>query len=224
MQAPLDPESLRAALAAMLPEYSKCEPIQQFELMALVSGQDAAEPVVRHQKGWDGFRLASEDGRYIVQFKRDGVVFSRLHPYEHWEPFSTAAKKAWQVFQKIAAPLEIQRLGVRFINHLAAVTPETLGDFLCEPPTCPSDLPLKEFMYQSTFDVPELPFGVRVIKVMQPPGLPKSSSGLFIDCGVFTKRPVDNEQDMEDALIKMRWLKNKFFFTLLTPQAIQSFQ
>ena len=91
--------------------------------------------------------------------------------------------------------------------------------------TCPSNLPLKEFVYQSTFQVPDHPFGVRVTKLMQPslPGLPQSS-GLFVDCDVFTTRPLDSDEALEDALGKMRWLKNKIFFTLMTEQAIQSFQ
>jgi uncharacterized protein (TIGR04255 family) len=216
-------EDLRRELAEKLPEFVKCEPIQQFELQALVSGQSDAPPLVRQQRAWDGFRLTSEDGRYIVQFMRDGLVFSRTQPYEHWEPFTTAAKDVWQVYKQLAAPLEIQRLGVRFINHLTGATPENLGDFLCEPPTCPSNLPLKEFVYQSTFAVPEYPFGVRVIKLMQPPGVPQSS-GLFLDCDVFTTRPLESDEEMEEALVKMRWLKNKFFFTLLKPEAISAFQ
>lgn len=222
-QNPLDPDALRAALAHALPAYGKCEPIQQIQLLTMFSGKESAEPVVRHQQGWEGFRLTSNDGRYVLQFKRDGIVFSRLHPYEHWESFCTDAMKAWQVFRNVAAPVETQRLGVRFINHLPAATPEKLGEFLREPPTCPSNLPLKEFVYQSTFEVPEHPFGVRVIKLMQPPGVPQSS-GLFVDCDVFTTRPIDDNSAMNDALVKMRWLKNKFFFTLLTDQAIESFR
>jgi uncharacterized protein (TIGR04255 family) len=222
-QTTLVPDDLHRSLAEKLPEFLKCEPIQQLELQTFFSGETDSLPVVRQQSAWDGFRLTSDDGRYIAQFRRDGLVFSRTQPYEHWEPFTATAKHVWQVYRELAAPLEVQRLGVRFINHLSAATPEKLGDFLCDPPTCPSNLPLKEFVYQSTFLVPDLPFGVRVIKLMQPPGLPQTS-GLFLDCDVFTTRPIESDEEMEDALVKMRWLKNKFFFTLLKPEAIQAFQ
>lgn len=223
-QKALEQDTLRTVLSRRLPDYPKCEPVQQFGFMASIAGQETTEPIVRQQGGWDGFRLTSEHGLHVVQLKRDGIIFSRRQPYENWERFSAAALNAWEVFRDVAAPVEIQRLGVRFINHLAAATPETLNQFLREPPTCPSNLPLKEFVYQSTFDVPEHPFGVRVTKVMQPPDT-RRSSGLFLDCDVYTTHPIDNDRDkIEDALVKMRWLKNKFFFTLLTPQAIQSFQ
>jgi uncharacterized protein (TIGR04255 family) len=222
-QHPFAPNTLREELAAKLPEFPKCDPIQQFELSALVSGTPEVEPQVRQQKAWNGFRLTSADGGYIAQFVRDGLVFSRTEPYAHWGEFTTEARRAWQVYREVAAPLEIQRLGVRFINHLKAATPENLADFLREPPTCPSNLPLKEFVYQSTFAVPDYPFGVRVIKVLQPPGVPQSS-GLFLDCDVFTTKPLETDEEMEEALVKMRWLKNKFFFTLLQPGAISAFQ
>ena len=161
-----------------------------------------------------------------MQFRRDGLVFSRTQPYEHWEPFRDAAKEAWQVWTEIAHPMEVQRLGVRFINHLPAVTPETLAFFLREPPTCPADLPLKEFVYQSTFTVPGHPYGIRVIKVLQPamPELP-ASTGLFLDIDVYTTKamPLDGA-GLDASLDSMRWSKNKVFFTLITEAARQLFQ
>ncbi len=82
----------------------------------------------------------------------------------------------------MAAPLEIQRLGLRYINQIPIKGAESLGEVLREPPTCPSNLPLNDFVYQSTFTVPNHPFGIRVIKVMQPQGQsaasPKSLRGL----------------------------------------------
>lgn len=222
-QAILPPAELQSQLAASLPEFAKCEPIQQLKLQTLISEKLDAEPVIRQQRLGLGFRLTSEDPPYIAQFLRDELVFSRTREYEHWEPFTQAAKRVWRVYKEVLAPCEIQRLSVRFINHLREATPENLGDFLREPPTCPSNLPLREFVYQSTFAVPNLPFGVRVIKLMQPPGVP-SCSGLFLNCEVFTTRPLESDEEMEQALVKMRWLKNKFFFSLLKPEAIRIYE
>jgi uncharacterized protein (TIGR04255 family) len=223
-QKPLEPASLEAMLAERLPDYATREPIQQEELMAMVSGKDASS-VVQHRRGWQGIRLKSNDGRYVIQFRRDGLVFSRTKEYEHWEAFQDAAKEAWRVYLDLAAPVETQRLGVRFINHIAAATPATLHDYLREPPTCPSNLPLSEFVYQSTFAVPGYPFGVRVIKVLQP-SMPElqQSSGLFLDIDVFSTTAIPNEPGpLDETLTRMRWLKNKVFFSLLTEAAVRSF-
>jgi uncharacterized protein (TIGR04255 family) len=223
-QNPIEPETLGTKLNEQFPDYSTRKPLHQVELITLVSDK-SDESFVQHKKGWEGIRLESDDKKYIVQFKRDGLVFSRINGYEHWQPFSAAAKKAWHAYLKVAAPLEIQRLGVRFINQIAGATLENLTDFLREPPTCPSNFQLKEFVYQSTFAVPGVTFGVRVIKVMQPsmPELQKSS-GLFLDIDVFTNNAIStDEAELEKTLEQMRWLKNKVFFTLLTDHAVKVF-
>lgn len=217
-----EPNALDAALAELFPEFTR-SPIQHVEMTALVSGEDASSAVRRSPRG---IRLKSTDGRYVIQFTRDGLVFSQIKEYEHWEPFRDAAKAAWRVFLDLAAPMETQRLGVRFINHIAAATPTTLRDYLREPPTCPSNLPLSEFVYQSTFAVPGSPFGVRIIKVLQPSmqELPQSS-GLFLDIDVYSTNAILNEPGpLDEALRTMRWLKNKVFFSLLTEEAIGSFK
>jgi len=222
----VDADQLRPLLAERLPNYPQIVPIQQFDLLARLESADADPIVEHHHSGKVGLRLTSADGRDIIQFTRDGLVFSRTHSYDHWEPFTATAKTAWQVFEEIAAPIETQRLGVRFINHISGAVPEILHEYLCHPPTCPSGLPLKEFVYQSTFAVPGYPFDIRVIKLMQP-SMPEvqQSSGLFLDIDVFSTKAIPNDTAaVDESLATMRWLKNKVFFTLLTEGTIQSFQ
>ena len=222
-QKPLEPDAVRSALVQQLPEYRSCEPIQQFAFAAMMTEQNAA-PIVQHQKGWYGFRLTSDDQRYVVQFHRDGIVFSRTQQYPELAAICRGGKADLARVRQIAAPVEIQRLGVRFIKPHSGCEAETLAEILCEPPTCPSNLPLNEFLYQTRFSVPDQSYGVRVIKVMQPsvPGLTQSS-GLFLDCDVYTTTPMSCEDTKVDrALGEMRWLKNKIFFTLLTEEAINS--
>lgn len=220
----LDLDSLDSDLTVQLPQYPVHEPIQRWGASASPSDQETA-PVVHRPKELQGIRLKSTDQRSIVQFLRDGLVFSRTQEYEHWETFVTAAKGAWKVFMEIANPVETQRLGVRFINHITEATCGSMNRFLKDPPTRPSELPLDEFIYQSKFSVPGYPFGIRVIKVMQPSMQElRQSSGLFIDIDVFSTRPIPNDAEaLDDALAKMRWLKNKVFFTLLTDDALKSF-
>lgn len=225
-QRQLDADALNAALAERLPQFPIREPIQHqlVEMMATFSGGGDSSSV-RQKRDWQGLRLKTDDGSYVVQFQRDGLIFRRSKNYEHWEAFTKTAKDVWQAYVDIAAPVEIERLGVRFINHLPDATGETLDQYLREPPTCPSNLPLKEFVYQSTFSVPGHPFGIRVIKVMQPsmPDVPQSS-GVFVDIDVFSTKAIPIEPAaLDDALAQMRWLKNKVFFSLLTDTAAQAF-
>lgn len=220
-----EPDALKRHLTEKLPDYPQFAVIRSRQLVAMF-GALQSEAIEQHQAdSFQGYRMTSGDGRFVAQFTRDGLAFSQVRDYEHWESFCDAGAKAWRVFGEVAEPLEIQRLGVRVINHIPVATPETVGEFLREPPTCPTNLPLNEFVYQSTFTVPEHSLGVRVIKVMQPP-VPQlqASSGLFLDIDVFTTRAIENmPAALGDVLPKMRWLKNKVFFSLLQEDAMRSF-
>lgn len=219
----LDPEKLQEELSLQFPEFPQNVRMHAMEVSAKVSPWGDA--TTAQQQRLLGFRLVSDTGREVVQVFRDGVTYGVVKDYSHWDSFSEAARSVWTRFGELAAPNEIQRLGVRFINHFPTVTVGTLGDILQEPPTCPANLPLKEFVYQSSFDVPGYAYGVRVIKVVQAPGhgIPKTS-GLFLDIEAFTTKPIANESNqIDEALTYLRWLKNKVFFSLLTRTAIESF-
>ena len=214
---------LESAIAAEFPGYSSRKPLHQFGMMAQMSteSEDSEENFVKKTKRWEGIRLKSDDDKYVIQFTRNGLVFSQTKGYENWELFSAAAKEAWGTFVKISRPAEVERLGVRYINHFSVATPANIGDFLREPPTNAQNLQLKEFVYQSTFGLPGSPFDVRVIKVMQQSSELKES-GLFIDIDVFTKTPSSIvEAELDESLQHIRWLKNKVFFGLITENAVE---
>jgi uncharacterized protein (TIGR04255 family) len=216
----LNPETLQSEVSRLYPGFPSIAPMQTMELSAKISlGGDTT---TAQHKRFLGFRLQAESDREVVQIFRDGVAFSVVKDYSHWDSFCSAAKDAWAGYVDLTAPNEIQRLGVRFINHFPTVTSTTVGMVLREPPTCPANLPLKEFVYQSSFDIPGYDYSVRVIKVLQPtsPGLPQSS-GLFLDLEVYSTKPIQNNPtDIEAALKHLRWLKNKVFFSLLTHSTI----
>src|SRR5713226_3799339 len=62
--------------------------------------------------------LRSQDGKQVVQFRRDGFSFSRLNPYSSWEEVFAEAWSLWKLYIETAKPLGISRLAVRYINRL----------------------------------------------------------------------------------------------------------
>ncbi len=224
---PWEPERLRADLLNRLPAYPKVQSQHAF-LFALEAstGQGAVPPKTSQEIGWLGFRVSTTDGLSIAQFTRDGLTFSRLRPYQDWEVFEAEARRLWRLFIELGAPSQIQRLGVRFINKIPVSAIDRLGEYLREPPTCPLSLPLKNFFYQSTFDVPKNDLGVKVVKTLQSSASAGiSESSLIVDIGVFTKQPMPcDEVVLDERLPKMRSLKNAVFFDLLTEETIHTFQ
>jgi len=218
-------EDLRRELTSALPDYPTIKTQHELHFESAL-GRDGA--AVSSRDEWHGFRLESTDGRYIAQFTRGGFVFSRVTPYENWDRFAAEAKRLWQIHVSLAKPSEIERLGVRFINRIVPVELSTLDDILVLPPQTPPGLPLPidEFLQRSLFDVPGHPYCVNVIQTTQPPLPPETDTlGLILDIDVFTTASIPLNDALADTrLAEMRWLKNKVFFSLISPQATARFQ
>jgi uncharacterized protein (TIGR04255 family) len=220
-----DHDELARYLAELLPDYPEQKEQHQvlFEVDANLD-QDAELTATRHG-GWRGFRHLTPNKLNIAQFNRDGFVFSRLRPYQNWEYFEREARRLWQIFLDRAAPSEVSRLGVRFINRIPLAADRDLEDYLVDPPNRPLALPIDGFLYQSTLNVPNQHLGVNIVKTVQRSDGITSEAGLILDIDVFTRRPLPcDEGTMDDVLPKMRWLKNAVFFSLIKPEAIESFK
>jgi uncharacterized protein (TIGR04255 family) len=222
---PIVPDDLRRQLVERLPGYPECQPQRQLHVQAKFADDGSSEQV--HHDEWDGFRLTSADKRYIAQFTRDGLIFSRLAPYENWDVFSVEAVRLWKVFVELAEPREVERLGVRFINRVAAELSK-VPRYLSAPPKCleREGMPLTGFFFQSMHEVPGYPLQINVIQAIQPPALASAGGlGLILDIDVVTTQPLSLAEDvLHDHLTKMRWLKNKAFFSLMSKRAISRFE
>lgn len=221
----LDPDDLFEELKIRLPDYPKTQPQRELAMQAQIESDGTSTQL--HRSQWLGFRFESENGRYVAQFTRNGFVFSRLKPYENWDLFEEEAQRLWRIYCEMAAPTDIQRLGVRFINVIAPAFPENLDALLSEPPRIPTKLELSflEIMYQSRYEIPGHPYRLNVIQALQPPNPDSDSFGLILDLDVGTTHPMSvDDQSLKQRLAEMHWIKNKAFFTFLTSEAIEGFK
>jgi uncharacterized protein (TIGR04255 family) len=181
---------------------------------------------IKNNSEWQGIRFQSIDKRHLIQFKKDGFVFSELEPYSNWNDFSNEAIKAWELYSVFANPGEILRLGVRFINRINLESKEdTLESILRHPPQSQAeiDLPLAGFLNRSSLLVPGYSYAVNIITTIQP--AQESAGGMpaiIIDIDVFTteSRP-DFTTNTRKRLVEMRALKNAVFFNTVTENVIE---
>lgn len=205
-----------------LPEYpgiqSQNSVRHEFKLAA-----DAQVEQSVQEMEWRGLRCESADKRHIAQFYRDEFIFSRLKPYQSWERFHQEGLRLWSLYNKVAQPTEIQRIGLRFINRIEFSQDEVeLGDFLENPPKTPRgmEVPFEGFLHHNTLAVPGHSYGINVIQTVQPSqGI--EGWGVILDIDVFTTAPIANRDTLEQHLEKMRWLKNKVFFGSITPKTVE---
>lgn len=220
----LEPDTFQRVLIEKLPEYPSQQRQQEFR----VGGEFGPEGShVEHKQTWQGYRFQSSDNRNIAQFTRNGFVFSRLSPYQDWTKFEAEALRLWRIYCDLAEPSEIQRLGVRFINAIAVETLDQLPGLLVLPPASPSamGLPIQEFMHQTRYSISDYGYSLNVIQTIQPPSADDENLKLILDLDVFTEDTVEMaEEVLRKRLAEMRWIKNKAFFSILTPEAIGRFK
>ena len=170
----------------------------------------------RQRTLWGGFRLTSADQKYVCQFLPNGILFSRLAPYENWSTFAAEALRFWVGFVEVAAPAVVERMAVRFISQMELKEGESAADFVKEAPGLPESIGLRPetFFREDIMDVPDYPYRVRLARAIQgrePPMVPRRS--LIVDIDVFTTQPTKVEKAaIDQRLNEMRFLKNFVFF------------
>lgn len=223
----LQESSLRSALESRLTGYGFLDSLRGFQGEVKIEG---GKPPVQQVSaiGWMGLRFRSTDGKHIVQFKRDGFVFSRLEPYLTWEQLYGESERLWSIFKELAQPTEVQRLGLRYINRLKLPPAELrFEDYIQPAPSTPRelDLPFQGFMYYDTLAVPGHPFAINIIRTVQRlGGAVDAGVALILDIDVFTTQALNDDKFFGQRLLEMRWLKNKVFFGSITQKALDLFR
>ncbi len=220
------PTTFLNQLRERLPDYPVVQPQHELEINHQ-SGPSGSSLSQSH--AWQAFQFASADQINVAQFGRNGLVVSRLAPYEHWEPFRKEALRLWQVYNDLAAPPEVQRLGVRYINLLPIDSISDAGKLLAKLPSFPGsfELTLDQFTNQTKFEVPNKEYALNLIQTIQPaPPNAEHRLNLVVDIDVFTTLATvpNNESDRNRMLAEMRWIKNKSFFGLFSKSAIEQFR
>lgn len=216
-------------LKPKLPDYPSVVTQREFR-QEFRMGLGQPSEATTHDLGWQGLRFQSADDRHIVQFKRDGFVFSRLHPYESWEQLNREAMRLWQLHMELSHPTVAQRVGLRFINRIELPPQELRFEgYIQSAPQPPQDLDLPFIAYfqHDTLAVPGHPYAVNVIRTIQPAQNPDTEGmAVILDIDVFRLRAFDLPQQelLKQSLAEMRWLKNKVFFGSVTQKALEAFQ
>ena len=199
---------------------------REIQVQATFTQPQPTNPTVRDM-GWKGLRFQSNDKRYVVQFNRDGFALSRLEPYENWEKFLDEALRLWNDYADLTKPIQITRLGLRYINRIQLPPNELrFEDFLNVGPSTPENLnfPVSGFMHQDSVVVPNYPYAINIIKTLQPPN-PSLGLNLILDIDTFATVSLNvHRSKLKSHLMEMRWLKNKVFFGTVTEKSLEKFR
>ena len=218
-------QALRSELETKFPDY-ECHEQRELFIKAEVTAKGPTAPKTAVTDNWDGFRLKGKDSAegYVVQFKLDGLVVSRLAPYQNWETFETEAMRWWESYLEIAKPAVIDRLGVRFINRMNLSEGDSPSTFLADHPRKPIDdvLKSKTFLYQDDYQVVGTPYHMKWVRTIQSnvEGEQSVLADIDVSCGVY---PANDRIGLKKRLAEMRHLKDRLFFSSITSAAAERF-
>lgn len=198
-------------------EFSGYKILQQMHHESDFRGSPDGNVEMHHKAHWDGFRLHSDDKRHICQWKRNALVFSRLHPYETWPKLLRAAMPFWESYRTTGEPNIIEGIGVRFISQIPLNENEKPSKYVQQipPPLKGLGLRSESFFHQDAIPLKGHPYEIRLIRAMQ---LAAEKTGskrvLIVDIDVSTTVAVSFDR-LDHSLDEMRYIKNKVFFTYM---------
>jgi uncharacterized protein (TIGR04255 family) len=173
-----------------------------------------------------GWRLHSEDEKYVALLSLEGMTLSRLPPYQSWETLVAEAKRLWQLYLECVGPRQVTRAATRFINNLRLPFQE--GDpferFLLVPPTVPEQLPQPMFGFLQRFVISDAPSGAVIVftQALHELHAPQAPVPVILDIDVFRLSQFPGGgNEVWECLSTLRSLKNRFFFGCLTEEAIR---
>jgi uncharacterized protein (TIGR04255 family) len=208
-----------SALAELSAELAGTYPIEH-PLIEWTGTLKDDEEAVMENRVVRGFLRRNDDTRSVVQLRRDGFTFSKLHPYTSWEQIRAIAREHWERYAAVAKPTKVVRLAVRYINHLRPPSGWTTStDWLSIHATSArlpggSDTP-QDFFVRILERHPRQPYmaTVTVATVQDSPG----QRALLFDIDT----ACENEFAADDSAVwsvldNLRDFKNDIFFSSIT--------
>ncbi len=215
----LDLQVLKEFVAPFATRFPTSRLQTQFESHVLVQGGEEG-PSVGIQHGIRGFSFFSPEEDRVVQARRDGFTFSKLHPYESWGDLTAEAQQLWQHYQKVVAPQAVTRLAVRYINLINLPAEQVqLHEWFNLHPRTPVELgPMEEFLQRVVWRHPENA-AYRAIATLATQPADAAGPSILLDIDVFCNIEAPEaltEDDIWNILDDLRDFKNDVFFGTIT--------
>lgn len=178
-----------------------------------------------------GVRLDSEDGKWVVQAKSDGLTVSRMQPYTSWESLIAEVQSLWPQYVEVFRPEAVVRMGVRYINRipLPGTDHVDLDSVLTVGPKIPPQLPqtLSQFLTRVVLPIEGDGIVLVISQALQPEptdsAKPLGHVVVDIDASCEESLTVDSP-DLWGKLIALREAKNMAFFGSVTEPTWRSFE
>ena len=168
----------------------------------------------------------------IVQLRTDGFTFNQLSPYTGFEDFVASFLKSWEAYLRVANPLKVRQVGLRFVNRillpLNADGGIALVDYLnigFNVLSAAQKLKLGGFLMQYQAFEPDTGNTANVVLLSQESPYSGTLPIILDIAAIFSGSiPLEETSKLTDRLDSLRNLKNRLFTDNLTPKCLTLFQ
>lgn len=174
-------------------------------------------------------QFQKQDNTQLVQVRSTGYSFNRLAPYSTLDDYLPEIEKTWMQFVRIASPLQIRAIKLRYINRILIPLMDgklDLDGYLTVGPQLPdeSNLTFIGFFNQYAAVESNTKAKANVVLTIQPTAGDKLP--LIFDIGVEQEGAgaVEDWPWVRDKILSLRGLKNRIFKNTLTNQCRNLFQ
>lgn len=217
--------------SAIAEQYPVSSPLRFIAPRFDLENLDDAQTEIQTRTAYSRFgaRLASEDSRMVLQAKHDGLVVSRLQPYDSWEQLIGEVRKLWAIYVQLFKPPEVVRLGVRYINRIELSYVDGFVDFdkvFTRGPQIPPTLPqsLESFYTRVVMPIPAHSATLALVQSLDAPLEDGSHfATLDLDASISTAMKPDSPS-LWSQLEQLRAVKNEAFFASLHREVWEKYQ
>jgi uncharacterized protein (TIGR04255 family) len=169
------------------------------------------------------------DGKQIVQIREEGYSFNRLAPYSSLDDYLPEIERTWRLFRELVEPVQLRRVGLRYINRLSLPTDDDrlqISRYLRVTPLLPESgtLEFTGFLNQQSAVETRSGNGVNITVAMEPFTEDRLPIILDIDTFDLTARTPEDWEQVRDAILSLRRLKNLVFERMLTPECLNLYR
>lgn len=166
-----------------------------------------------------GFAFVSPDGKQLFQVRTNGFTANRLAPYIGWDTFSREARRLWNVYWKVARPVRVTRIALRYINRIDISFPMVdMKDYFRTSPEVAPGLPqlMAGFFMQVLLPLEDASAFVNIVQTIVKPVEPGSTS-VILDLDLFRTADLPEADDALWGLFEsLRDKKNTVFESCIT--------
>jgi uncharacterized protein (TIGR04255 family) len=172
--------------------------------------------------GQDGIVCGAPSKKKTVNFFIGGFSFHQQRPYDGWDVFAEEALRLWSVYEEVAKPKKIRRIGVRFLNFIEANLPLNISEILVNAAPQPvPGLSVGNFTTQVLVakDPNRGPFA-NIVQSIQLASENEERVSVILDIDAFVQEPYA-AQAIQERLVTLRDLKNEIFFNSVQPSKLK---